>query len=525
MNIEPIIFMYGPPGSGKTTAGRSLAQALDLAFIDLDHEITTQAGRSIPEIFEREGEIGFRLRESAALQEVCERGSAVVALGGGALLDPANRALAESTGSVVCLAASRAALQERLHKVEAIRPLLGKPSEVDHKLEGLLAARAEHYASFPLQVDTQALIPEQSAWQIQVELGLFRISGMGKPYDVRVWAGGLDQLGGLMKDRRLAGPLALVTDENVASLYLRRVTHSLTAAGYTVTPVILPSGEASKSLASASRLWEEFLKAGLERGSTAVALGGGMISDLVGFAAAVYLRGMPWVAVPTSLLAMIDACLGGKTAIDLPQGKNLVGAFHSPALIVADPDAIRSLPPVEMRNGLAEVLKHGLLRDPGLFAQCARGFDALQGADWTALVRRALAVKVHYVQVDPYEQGERAALNLGHTIGHAIEQASHFQLRHGEAVAIGMLAAARLSQRAGLAQPELVEQVAAALDALGLPKSMPPMLDLEEVLERVQLDKKKLGGQVRFVLPLKVGEVRYGMPVDLDVQTLRDVTQ
>ncbi len=524
MTIEPILFMYGPPGSGKSTAGRSLAQALDLAFVDLDHEISAQAGRSIPEVFEHEGEAGFRLRESAALQEVGRRGAAVVALGGGALLDPANRALAESTGTVVCLAASKTALQERLHKVEAIRPLLGKATEVDHKLEALLAARAEHYASFRLQVDTQALTPEQAAWQIQVELGLFRIGGMGKPYDVYVHPGGLEQLGVLMKNRRLAGPVALISDEHVAPFYLRRVTQGLTAADYTVTPVILPSGETSKTLASASRLWEEFLKAGLERGSTAVALGGGVISDLVGFAAAVYLRGMPWVAAPTSLLAMIDACLGGKTAIDLPQGKNLVGAFHPPALIVADPDTLKTLPAAELRNGLAEVLKHGLLRDPGLFAACARGFDALQSADWSALVRRALAVKVQYVQADPYEQGERAALNLGHTIGHAVEQASHFKLRHGEAIAIGILAAARLSQRAGLAQPGLVAQIAAALDALGLPKSMPPGLDLEEVLERVQLDKKKRGGQVRFVLPLKVGEVRYGMPVDLDVQILREVT-
>jgi shikimate kinase / 3-dehydroquinate synthase len=516
--------MYGPPGSGKSTAGRSLAQALDLPFIDLDHEITVQAGRSIPEIFEHEGEIGFRLRESAALQETCERGSAVVALGGGALLDPANRTLAESSGMVVCLEVSKAALQERLHKVEAIRPLLGKASEVDHKLEALLAARAEHYASFRLQVDAQNLSPEQSAWEIQVQLGMFRITGMGRPYDVRVRPGVLDQLGGLMKDRKLNGPVALVSDEHIAPLYLRRATDSLTAAGYAVIPIILPAGETSKTLASASRLWEEFLKAGLERGSTVVALGGGVISDLVGFAAAVYLRGMRWVAAPTSLLAMIDACLGGKTAIDLAQGKNLVGAFHSPVLIAADPETLKTLPPAELRNGLAEVLKHGLLRDPGLFAQCARGWEALQSDDWTALVRRAIAVKVLYVLADPYEGGERAALNLGHTIGHAIEQASNYRLRHGEAVAIGMLAAARLSVKAGLAQVDLVEQVAAALEALGLPKSMPPGVDLEEVLERVQLDKKKRGGQVRFVLPVKIGEVRYGMPVELDLQTLREVT-
>lgn len=526
--MEPVLFIYGPPGSGKSSTGRHLAEALNLPFTDLDHDITLQAGRSIPDIFEREGENGFRAHESAALQKALKHGPSVVALGGGALLDPANRAAAEARGKVVCLAASRSVLEERLHRVESSRPLLGKSAELGPRLESLLAARAGHYASFPLQVDTQDLTSEQAAWEVQVRLGAFQVTGMGKAYDVRVEAGALDQLGQWMQARKLAGPVALVSDEHVAQLHGRRAAASLTSAGYQVHLVTLPAGEAAKTLANAARLWEEFLKSGLERGSTVVALGGGVISDLAGFAASVYLRGVRWVAVPTSLLAMIDASLGGKTAIDLPQGKNLVGAFHSPALVAVDPETLRTLPDAELRNGLAEVLKHGILRDPGLFEQCARGWDALRalrGEDWAVLVRRAMAVKVLYIQADPYELGERAALNLGHTIGHAVEQASGFGLRHGEAVAIGMLAAARLAMRAGLAQPELVTRIASALEQLGLPRSIPPGLDLEEVLERIQLDKKKLAGQVRFVLPVKIGEVRYGMPLELDLAVLREVTQ
>ena len=522
---EPILFVYGPPGSGKTSTGQHLAKALNLPFIDLDHEITFQAKQSIPEIFARENESGFRARESAALKAAITSGPGVIALGGGSLLDPYNRKAAEKHGKVICLTATQGVLAERVHKLEGTRPLLGKAGEVETRLEALLATRAEHYASFAKQIDTQSLSAEQAAWQIQVRLGVFFVTGMGRGYDVRVIPGGLEQLGNLMKSRRLAGPVALVSDENVGPLHAGQAAQSLDAAGYSVYRITLPAGEASKSLASAALLWEEFLRGGLERGSTVVALGGGVITDLVGYAASAYLRGVHWVSVPTSLLGMIDASLGGKTAIDLPQGKNLVGAFHPPALVLADPNTLHTLPAAELRNGMAEVLKHGVLRDPGLFATCARGWDALQAEDWNALVRRAMAVKVQYIQNDPFEQGERAALNLGHTIGHAIEQASHFGLRHGEAVSIGLVAAARLSVRAGMASAGLVDQIRGALVSLGLPVSMPAELDPNQILTLMQNDKKKRGGQVRFVLPVKIGEVSYGIPLALDAQTLREVTQ
>jgi len=523
--LTPIFFVYGPPGSGKTSTGRYLGQALNLPFIDLDHEITASAGHTIPEIFALDGESGFRARENAALQAACERGPAVVALGGGTLLNPANRALAEAAGGVVCLSAPQSALAERLGNAAGTRPLLGNAAELEARLTALLANRAEHYASFAIQVETVGLTAAEAAWAVQVRLGRFRVTGMGRAYEILVQAGLLGQLGNLLRAHGLNGPMALVSDAHVAPLHGARAAAALRAAGFSVCSITLPAGESAKTLDSAARLWEQFLKAGLERGSTVVALGGGVIGDLAGFAASAYLRGVRWVAVPTSLLAMVDASLGGKTAIDLPQGKNLVGAFHPPALVIADPDLLHSLPEAEMRNGLAEVLKHGILRDPGLFELCARGWQALQGGDWTALVRRAIAVKVLYILADPYEQDERAALNLGHTIGHGVEQASGFGLRHGEAVAVGLAAAARLAVRQGLAEPELVQQIDRALDGLGLPRHMPPGMDAARVLALMQNDKKKRGGQVRFVLPERIGTVRYGIGLDLDLETLREVTQ
>lgn len=522
--FEPILYVYGPPGSGKTTVGQRLAEALALPFCDLDDRIVAAAGCSIPEIFASEGEAGFRAREAAALNEAAAGKPQVVSLGGGALLNPACRLTAESSGVVVCLSATVPLLAERLEGAAGTRPLLGGRLEQEARLAALMEARRAHYGSFPLQFDAHHT-PDEIVWAISVRLGLFHVTGMGRGYDVRILPGGLDHLGELMKNRGLGGPVALVTDEHTAPLYAGRARAALEAAGYRVHAVSLPAGEASKTLASAAKLWEEFLAGGLERGSTAVALGGGVIGDLVGFAASAYLRGMRWVAAPTSLLAMVDAGLGGKTAIDLPQGKNLIGAFHPPALVLSDPEVLASLPEPELRNGLAEVAKHGLLRDPALFAECAQGWEALQGGDWTGLVRRGAAVKVRYILADPYEHGERAALNLGHTIGHAVESASQFRLRHGEAVSIGLVAAARLGVRTGLCSPALVEEIQVALHELGLPISLPDWIDPAQVLPLLQLDKKKRGGQVRFVLPIKVGEVRHGVALDLDLDTLIEVTR
>ncbi|MCA9933551.1 MAG: 3-dehydroquinate synthase, partial [Anaerolineales bacterium] len=212
------------------------------------------------------------------------------------------------------------------------------------------------------------------------------------------------------------------------------------------------------------------------------------------------------------LLAMVDASLGGKTGADLPQGKNLIGAFYPPKLVLADPDVLSTLPEVELRSGLGEVVKHGIIGDPALFDLCARGWTAVS-ADWDELVRRATAVKIAVIVEDPYEQGRRAALNLGHTIGHAVELVSGFQLRHGEAVAIGTVLAAKLAARLGLADGGLVDEVTAVLHNLGLPTQIPAELDRGAIIQAVGVDKKRKGGKVKFALPRKIGDVQVGIDV------------
>jgi 3-dehydroquinate synthase len=307
--------------------------------------------------------------------------------------------------------------------------------------------------------------------------------------------------------------VVVVSDGNTADYYLERTLAGLNAAGYAASPVVIPSGEAFKTLETVAGLWEAFLKAGVERGSTIVALGGGVTGDLTGFAASVYLRGVRWVGIPTTLLAMVDSALGGKTGADLPQGKNLIGAFHPPALVLADPKVLATLPDGEFRSGLGEVVKHGVIADPDLFALCEAGLEAVN-TNRTELVRRAMAVKVRVIQEDPYENGRRASLNLGHTIGHAIELVSGFRLRHGEAVAIGMVVEARLAERLGLARPGLAERIALTLAGLGLPTKVPSDLERGKILLTTSVDKKRSGGRTKYALPCEIGDVRVGVTVE-----------
>jgi 3-dehydroquinate synthase len=330
----------------------------------------------------------------------------------------------------------------------------------------------------------------------------------------------LDSLGQSLRASGLRGPAALVSDENAGALYASRAVESLREAGFAPHQVLIPPGEQHKTIDTVGLLWEAFLNAGLERGSLVAALGGGVVSDLAGFAAATFLRGVPWAVVPTTLLAMADASLGGKTGADLPQGKNLVGAFHPPRLVLVDPETLRTLPEGELRSGMAEVVKAGVIGDPALFALCAQGWQAVQ-SDWDEVVRRAMAVKIRVIQADPFEKGQRASLNLGHTLGHALEAASGFRLRHGEAVAIGMVAATRLSERLGLAETGLAEQIRSTLIGLGLPTEIPNGLDRRVILDGMRYDKKRSNSLVRFALPIRIGEIKVGIEVE-DLERVLD---
>jgi 3-dehydroquinate synthase len=296
----------------------------------------------------------------------------------------------------------------------------------------------------------------------------------------------------------LDGAVAVVTNTTLAALYADLLARALPDAAL----IAVPDGEAHKTLATMTLIYEGLVAAGLDRRGTVLAFGGGVVGDMAGFAAASYMRGVRLVQMPTSLLAMVDSSVGGKVGVDLPQGKNLVGAFKQPVRVLIDPALLATLPARERRCGMAEIIKHGLIADAGLLDWITRAPTPENDA---ALIARAVRVKIEIVQRDPYEQGERAHLNLGHTFGHAIETVSGYSIAHGEAVAVGLVAAAHLSEAVGLAEAGLVDRVRGWVRSAGLPESMGG-LDPEAVYAAMGTDKKKQAGRLRFVLLRDIGQ-------------------
>lgn len=497
------IFLYGPSGAGKSTVGKLLAENLRLPFVDLDQIVEQNAGLSIPTIMSEQGEPRLRDLETAALEQIADDRDGVTALGGGALLRDENRALVEACGTVILLNASASTLYERLQQDQNERPLLA--GDMKTKLTSYLEGRAEHYSSFPLKIEVDGKTPEQIAHQAQILLGRHHLSAMGE-YDIRV-----GPVSNLPSNNAL-----IVTDENVARHHWETIKQIM---GPDARTVIIPAGEEHKNLDTISHLWKTFLENGLDRKSTVVALGGGVIGDMTGFAAATYMRGIQWIAVPTTLLAMVDASLGGKTGFDLPEGKNLIGAFHPPKMVLADPNLLLTLPDRELCSGMAEVVKHGIISDPELFELCSRGMNWAK-ANLDMIVKRAIAVKIQVIEDDPYEKGFRAALNLGHTVGHAVELVSRFELRHGEAIAIGMVAETKYAERIGLAQKGLTKIISQLLHNLGLPTQIPDTLPRAELFRAMQVDKKKNAKSIRFALPVYIGKVEL-----VDVSDLESVLE
>lgn len=491
------IFLYGPPGAGKSTIGKLLAQNLKLPFIDLDRVIVENAGANISQIMETKGEQAFRDLETAALKNIPPEKDAVIALGGGALLREENRAFAESNGRILLLLAKIATLLEHLSADNNNRPLLA--GGLKDKLAALLETRREHYASFPLKLHVDGKSAAQNASEAQAALGRYRLFAMGE-YDAIV---------GRVSDLPNRGDL-IVTDENVAKFHLEEIQSFLN-----LKSVVLPAGEERKNLETISILWKAFLENGLDRKSAVVALGGGVVTDMVGFAAATYMRGIDWIAMPTTLLCMVDAALGGKTGFDLPEGKNLIGAFHPPKLVLADPQFLSTLPEREFISGMAEAVKHGIISDPELFALCGNRLEWIK-QNIETIVKRAMAVKIKVIEEDPYEKGFRAALNLGHTVGHAVELVSGFKLRHGEAVAIGLTVEAQYAARIGVAKPATAEKIQRALAALGLPTQIPKDMPRGKIVQAMRVDKKKNAKAIRFALPAAIGGVEFVNVTDLE---------
>lgn len=508
--------------SGKTTVGRLAAERLGLPFIDLDDVVAEAAGRSVRDIFAEEGEAGFRRREREALGRVISGEPAVIATGGGTPSNGDSLVRMRAAGLVVALTAPMDELMARAGD-GAPRPLLDQPVE---EVRALYQRRLSVYRQAHVGVRTEDTPPAAVARQV---VALVAAAGAipddaladaavvalsERTYPVVVSAGALDRLGE-MAQRALPGRchgVGVISDDNVAPLYGEAAARSLKAAGFQVASATVPAGEDAKSMAVYERVTREMVDAGLDRSSAIVALGGGVVGDLAGFVASTLFRGVACLQVPTTVLAMIDSAIGGKTGINIPAGKNLVGSFWQPAFVLADPEVIQTLPVRERRAAVGELVKYALLDGEELYAAVDEVAPALGAVGppppgLTDVIRRCAAIKSWIVTRDEREQtGERARLNLGHTVGHAIEAAAGYgTLLHGEAVALGLVASCRVSAHLGLCDAALEQRVAATLRRAGLDADITPWLR-DDVLARIGVDKKRTGTRIRFVTLGGVGD-------------------
>jgi 3-dehydroquinate synthase len=526
----------GFSGTGKSLVGKEVARRLHWNFLDTDDEIVKQAGKPIAEIFREDGEGKFRELERETIKKACRQRGVVIAIGGGAIVDPRNYELLATNGFIVCLEAKPETICKRLFAEAAcnpeteVRPLLAVDNPLE-RIRQLKASRQPCYAKADWTVHTDDLSVTQAAEEVIRAWRLVRGCAPGndggediaclvetatESYPVFVGYGLLDKLGKKMKQAALSGKVTIVSDENVFSFYGSRVERILNGAGFAASACVVPPGEETKSVGSALRIYDFLVKHRTERDDIIVALGGGMVGDLAGFVAATFLRGMPWAQVPTSLMAMVDASIGGKVGVNHPEGKNLIGSFYQPGLVLADCETLGTLPQCELTSGWAEVIKYGLTLD-GEFLEFLEGnVGGLAGLEPELLVQaiaRSAAIKAQVVSQDEKErEGKRTILNYGHTMGHGLEAATEYRLLlHGEAVAIGMMGAAKLSQRLGLLPSAGVKRQKALLQRFGLPTSLwakgrAPKLSLAGVTRAMELDKKVKEKAIHWVLLEDIGK-------------------
>ena len=552
---RPIV-LVGLMGCGKSSIGKRLAARLGMPFVDADDEIEKAAAKSINEIFADHGEAHFREGERKVIARLLGNGAQVLATGGGAYMHPETRDKIRGMGISIWLRADLPVLMRRVSKRDT-RPLLrsGNPEATMRKL---MDARYPMYAEADLTVESRdephetivaeilnritdlpalrpvqsnppkdaiAAMPTSNATATGHVLRTVRVELASRAYDVLIGTSLVCNAGPLIKERLGAVKCGVVTDENVARHHLVALEDSLKAAGMFAGSIILKPGEATKCFRELGPLCERLLELGLERGDVVVPFGGGVIGDLAGFAAGILRRGVRFVQIPTSLLAQVDSSVGGKTGINTPQGKNLIGVFHQPNLVLADTDVLTTLPEREVRAGYAEVAKYGLLGDAAFFAWLESHWGGVfgnSGPDLTHAIETSVKAKAAIVARDETETGDRALLNLGHTFGHALEAWTGFSSRllHGEGVAIGMCLAFRMSEEVGLCPKGTAERVTRHLKAVGLPTAINDIpggrADASELFRLMGQDKKVKQGRLTFILVRGIGQAFITRDVEPD---------
>ena len=533
------IVLVGLMGAGKTSIGRRLAARLGLPFRDADAEIEEAAGCTIPELFARYGEGDFRDGERRVIRRLLSGEPAVLAYGGGAFMDAETRAVTRAHAVSVWL---RCPLETLLRRVAGRdnRPLLagGDRNEI---MQRLMQARYPVYAEADVVVECSDETPDATTTRVLDRLSAWRpprrlaVTLPSTRYDVVIGDGVLARAGALLAHCLPQKRVVVVTDDTVAKLHLPTLLGGLAEAAVAADSIVVPAGEASKSAQAWLDLVDRLLELRVERRTAVIALGGGVVGDLGGFAAAATLRGLPFVQAPTTLLAQVDSSVGGKTGINTARGKNLIGAFYQPRMVLADTATLATLPPRELRAGYAEIVKAGLIGDAAFFAWCeANGAQVVNGdhAAQAEAIWRACAFKAAVVGDDEREEKPndgRALLNLGHTFGHALEADYGYtgSLLHGEGVAVGLGLAFRLSARLGHCSSDDAERVVSHVAAMGMPAELRMLnrrFSAATLIGHMGRDKKVRDGALKFVLARGIGQTFTSgdVPVEAVTDLLRD---
>ena len=549
--MGPNIYLTGFSGSGKTTVGKQVAAMTGWTYRDTDDEIVAATGRAIEDIFRQDGEAAFRKLERGVLELVSQDERQVVSTGGGIVLDERNRRTMDATGIIVCLEARADTIFRRLsgpdetHDEQVVRPLL-QDSDPLRRIINLKAERQPVYALAQWTVHTDDLSVIEAASEVVRARDICSNRASAVPAhdadlaatvrtssgDYPVWVGwGLSHTIGERVKTLIDPGAAYVITDNLVHRHARTVQMSMEAAGVPSHIFVMESGERHKSLDTLSYIYKWLADRKAERRHLIVAVGGGVVADVAGYAAATYLRGMPVVQAPTTLVAMMDASVGGKTAVDLPQGKNLVGAFKQPEFVLADVEALSTLPERALVSGWAEAIKHALILDEPLlrvFEENVDAIGALEPETSSDALRRSVAIKADVVSRDERETlGVRALLNYGHTTAHALEAVTGYErYLHGEAVSIGMMAAANISSGMGMLSDDDVLRQRSVLEAYGLPLKYRDA-DPSAIRDAMSMDKKTVGGRIRWVLLDAIGNAvtRSDVPPELINRALREVSE
>ena len=517
------LFLVGPPGIGKSSVAPVLAHHFGAAVIELDREIQRRAGKPNKDLIEQDGMDRFRDVESNVLMRLAPTPSwVVVDTGGGAPIREDNRAQMRRLGLIVGLRGSLDRVAFGIAATQSKRPYQNVAPR--DRARRVLHERKSAYADADVTFDVDGASVEETAraiaaWLVAARGVRIDVAGPESPCRVLIRAGLLDHVGPHLADLGWRGRVAVVSDAATASRYEAAVHRSLDAVGLSSVPIHVPGGERGKRLSVAARLWDALAREGIGRDGGVIALGGGSVGDVAGFVSATYLRGIRLAQIPTTLLGMADASIGGKTAIDLAAGKNLVGAFHSPDAVFADLTVLATLPARQISSGLAEVTKCAFLADRESVAQLDRSLENVRAGDLGAIlgaITIAAEVKGGIVSQDPRESGLRELLNFGHTMGHAYEAASGYRVTHGEAVAVGMVYATALAERLGLTAPTLRVELERLLDRAALPtRARLP----KAVWSYIVRDKKARAGKLRWILPRRIG--RFSEVIDVGEPALR----